>query len=250
MPDNLETWREAWSSGETPWVYPEADKALHKFLGDVVARCTPAPKRWLVPLCGTSPSVRYLFDLGYFVVGVDGIDAPLETLVTTHFPEHSFVKESGNGTTLRRAAGVELVTSDIFDLELEQPVDAIYDRAALVAVIPPERSRYAAVLDRGLRPGGVICIEAIELKGAERTDPPFPITTAEVAALFPGYALTELGRVPVDPLPPHLEAAGATALEKTFSVLVKPATGLVKPATRPVKSATGPVKPATGSYAR
>ena len=106
----------------------------------------PAGGRVFVPLCGKSHDLAWLRAQGYRVVG-----AELSRLaVEQFFAEHSLTPEITQGGLFERfeAEGVTILVGDIFDLDDRTlgPIDAVYDRAALVALPEPMRKRYAAYL--------------------------------------------------------------------------------------------------------
>jgi len=106
----------------------------------------PAGGTVFVPLCGKSHDMLWLRAQGYRVVG-----AELSRLAV-----EQFFAEQGLSPTVRKAGwserfdseGITIFVGDIFELDSETlgPIDAIHDRAALVALPPPMRARYAAYL--------------------------------------------------------------------------------------------------------
>jgi len=106
----------------------------------------PAGGRVFVPLCGKSHDMAWLRAQGYQVVG-----AELSRLaVEQFFAEHGLTPKVTQDGLFERfeAEGVTILAGDIFELgdTTLGPVDAVYDRAALVALPDPMRKRYAAYL--------------------------------------------------------------------------------------------------------
>ena len=102
--------------------------------------------RVFVPLCGKSNDMNWLRAQGYRVVGAElsrmaveqfFAELGLEPDITPAGPFERFDIE-----------GLTIFLGDIFELDEETlgPVDAVYDRAALVALPEPLRRRYAAYL--------------------------------------------------------------------------------------------------------
>lgn len=85
-----------------------------------------------VPLCGKAHDMRWLRDRGYRVVGAELSREAVD----------QFLAEQGD------TEGITFLIGDIFDLDAHAlgPVDAVYDRAALVALPPEMRVRYAVHL--------------------------------------------------------------------------------------------------------
>ena len=97
------------------------------------------------------------------------------------------------------AAGIDIFQGDIFDLSRGEllEVDAIYDRAALIALPEPLRTRYARhlveITDRATQLLVCLNYEQQLLVG-----PPFSVNGAEVARLYQNaYDIKALGSTQV-----------------------------------------------------
>jgi thiopurine S-methyltransferase len=106
----------------------------------------PAGGRVLVPLCGKSHDMLWLRAQGYQVVGAE----LSRTAVEQFFAEHDLTPAITPAGFFERfeAEGITILVGDIFELDDRTlgPVDAVHDRAALVALPDPMRKRYAAYL--------------------------------------------------------------------------------------------------------
>jgi thiopurine S-methyltransferase len=113
------------------------------------------------------------------------------------FQDLGLTPEVTSGRLQHHAApGIDIFQGDIFDLTARDlgPLDAVFDRAALVALPPEMRQRYAAhlasVTDRARQL--LICFEYDQslMRG-----PPFSVTEDEVRALYGAqYDVTMLAR--------------------------------------------------------
>src|SRR6185503_18861075 len=75
-------------------------------------------------------------------------------------------------------------------------IDAIYDRAALVALPPEVRVRYVDHM-RTIAPGArTELLVSLEYPPERGSGPPFSVDEAEVRTLFPGATIEELGHGP------------------------------------------------------
>ena len=106
----------------------------------------PAGGRVFVPLCGKSHDMAWLRAQGYQVVGAE----LSRTAVEQFFAELGLVPTVTREGLFERfeSEGVAVLVGDVFELDactLGQ-IDAVYDRAALVALPDPMRKRYAAYL--------------------------------------------------------------------------------------------------------
>jgi thiopurine S-methyltransferase len=95
----------------------------------------------------------------------------------------------GKGIERHSAAGLDVFVGDIFDLpvSLLGEVDAVYDRAALVALPAQMRPRYVRQL--GLLAGDVAqLLITLEYDQSEVDGPPFSVPASEVHGYHPGGA--------------------------------------------------------------
>ncbi len=99
--------------------------------------------RVFVPLCGKTRDISWLLDQGYKVVGAELNESAVQELFE-EVDQAALVSSSG---PIKHYAGlgIEVFVGDIFNLSQEMlgKVDAVYDRAALVALPPVLRAQYA-----------------------------------------------------------------------------------------------------------
>ncbi|MBM4368050.1 MAG: thiopurine S-methyltransferase [Deltaproteobacteria bacterium] len=145
--------------------------------------------RVIVPLCGASRDLAWLAARGHEVVGVE----LSELACARFFEEHGLLPErEGNRW---RAGAVTLVQGDFFAFSEPGAFDALYDRAALIALPPGVRPRYVDHLRHLLRaPRGLLI--SFEYDQQKRDGPPFAVMASEVRALWP--EAVEVERRPVD----------------------------------------------------
>jgi thiopurine S-methyltransferase len=140
----------------------------------------------LVPLCGKSVDLVHLRRLGHGVVGVEL--SPLA--IRQFFDEHGLRPAIRNmdGLEVFEAEGICLIRGDFFELRQEHlpEIDAVYDRAALIAMPPERQPAYAAQL-MGLVPETApILLIALEYAPHEMNGPPFSTPPERVERLFGG----------------------------------------------------------------
>lgn len=144
------------------------------------------------PLCGKSVDLHWLRGQGMAVIG-----AELSRLaVEQFFAEAGIAPAISDAGALRRyeAGGITIFAGDIFDLDARTlgPVDVIYDRAALVALPPELRPRYAAHL-RALAAAAPQLLITFDYDQSLQPGPPFSVPETELRALYgPAYKLTHL----------------------------------------------------------
>lgn len=142
-----------------------------------------AGARVLVPLCGKSIDLHWLMGQGMMVVGVELSRSAIEEL----FDENGMTPEIRTQTPFEvfSAPGIDIFVGDILDLDAHDlgPIDAIYDRAALVALPEPIRGDYAAHLT-ALAPHAPRLLITFEYDQNRMEGPPFSLNVKDIESLF------------------------------------------------------------------
>lgn len=208
-------WHECWATGHTPWRGESADAGLMRlYRANESLLSAPAPhmpdspplRRALVPLCGDSPAVRFLYDAGFAVTGVEFIDEALRALVSSAFPELMSTADTAPISLPIMTERLELLNRDIFSLPAVPSFDLVYDRAALIALPREVRAPYAALISTIINPGGHLLLEATTMTGRGEKGPPFSVTRDEVATLYQDFSvIAEESTEPVAPSAPLAE---------------------------------------------
>lgn len=178
--------------------------------------------RVFVPLAGKSHDMAWLAARGHRVLGIEL--SPLA--VRAFFDEHALradVIEAAHGTH-HRAAGIDLVRGDIFDLPDAElaTCDALFDRAALIALPPALRARYVREVHARLPAGCRGLLVTLEYPRHEKAGPPFSVPEDEVRALYgPQWTIDVLERRDILAEQPGFVAEGVTALATAAYRLVR-----------------------------
>ena len=140
--------------------------------------------RVFVPLAGKSLDMLWLASRGHRVLGVE-----IEPLaVEQFFAENGLtptMRQSEFGTRYR-ADEIELICGDAFALDADalSDCDAVFDRAALIALPPDMRRRYVQELYTLLPQSCSGLLITLEYPPHEKQGPPFTVPEAEVRELF------------------------------------------------------------------
>lgn len=174
-------WQSRWQKKNTGWhmqqVYPHLITHWDKL--DLDKGSTV-----LVPLCGKSLDMLWLAERDYKVIGVEVSDvAILEFIDESKKP---FRATSKGPFTVHATHSIQLWQGDFFKLEppLVPPVDAIYDKAALVALPEEKRKTYAARILQLCQAHTQIFLSSFEYEQKEMSGPPFSVTDAEIEKLY------------------------------------------------------------------
>lgn len=175
-----EFWHERWRDGRIGFHLPDINPHLKQFWPSLGL---PADSRVLAPLCGKSLDLLWLAQQGHEVVGVE-----LSPIATEAFFDENgltYSVETRGSLRIFRGDAITLIEGDIFELAPQWlgPIDAVYDRAALVALPPAIRSRYAGHL-RALAGDVPELLITLEYDNPARQGPPFTVTAGEVEQLF------------------------------------------------------------------
>lgn len=187
-------WHNRWQTNQTGWHEYTVNPLLITHFPSL--NLTP-DNRVFVPFCGKSLDLGWLLSRGYAVTGAE----LSELAVTQLFVElgmEARISDVGK-FKIFRGEKIDIFVGDLFDLsrEILGPVDAVYDRAALVALPEAMRARYAAHLKMitALAPQLVI---GYEYDQTVVPGPPFSVTADELHRHYgDGYALTPLAHLDV-----------------------------------------------------
>ncbi|MFG1242777.1 thiopurine S-methyltransferase [Xanthobacter sp. V7C-4] len=153
--------------------------------------------RVFVPLCGKTRDIAWLLGEGFRVAGAELSRIAVEEL----FAELGVVPEvtTQSAHTRFSAPGLDIFQGDIFALTPDTlgPVDAVWDRAALVALPKDMRARYAphlvALTDTA--PQLLVCFEYDQSLLA---GPPFSVPPEETRTLYGAdYVVAAVDTAPV-----------------------------------------------------
>jgi thiopurine S-methyltransferase len=172
--------------------------------------------RVLVPLCGKAEDLAFLAANNHAVVGVELV----EDAAAQFFAEHAIEPkvERREDHAIYTAHELTVITGDWFAMTptIVGPVDAVYDRAALIALPPELRPRYIAQL-RTLVPAGAWGLTVtLDYGDAAFQGPPFSVSDAEVRGHYKAVEL--LGEAP-NPNG-RLADAGIAATERCYAVQI------------------------------
>ncbi len=177
---DAEFWQKRWQENKIVFHEKDGNKLLARHF-DVIEM--PQGARYFLPLCGKTGDIARLLGKGYKVVGVELAEMAIQQL----FDELGVPPEiSGVGPFKHYSAqNVEIFVGDFFELSPEMlgAVDAVYDRAALVAFPTDMRPRYSAHLADITRHAKQMLI-TFEYEQNDMDGPPFDVDENEVRAHY------------------------------------------------------------------
>lgn len=169
-------WHKKWESNEIAFHANETNPLFVKYYNELALG---KGSRVFLPLCGKTLDLPWLLSKGYSVAGAELSPIAIDQLFVELGVQP---KIAPLGNLLHYSANdVDIFVGDIFDLssEILGQVDAIYDRAALVALPFDMRTRYTSHLMEitNNAPQLLICYEYDQ---NEMEGPPFSISHEEI----------------------------------------------------------------------
>lgn len=135
--------------------------------------------RIFLPLCGKTLDIAYLLKQDYHVVGIELSEIAIEAL----FRELKItpIISSIGKLTLYQAKNIDIYVGDFFNLSTETlgDVDAVYDRASLIALPLEIRQKYSKHLAKITHTAPQLVI-ILEYDQTVMNGPPFSITSDEL----------------------------------------------------------------------
>lgn len=174
-------WEEVWRQERLDFHQQQINPHLQRFWHHMELK---PDARVLVPLCGKSDDMHWLLAQGHGVIGVDlSHKAQQAFLASRSEPVRYATTEHLNlayqGRLLFAAGNIFALTPDIL-----RQVDAVYDRAALVALPGAMRQNYAFFMAQWIKPGGKMLLITRCASQEIPLTPPFNVTEDEVDALY------------------------------------------------------------------
>jgi len=169
-------WHQRWESNSIAFHEGKANPLLVTYFK---ALALAKGSRVFVPLCGKTLDIAWLLSNGYRVTGAELSELAIKQL----FSELGVQPEITDIGPVKHysATDIDIFVGDIFDLTRDMlgPIDAVYDRAALVALPEAVRIRYAKHITdiTGNAPQLIITFE-YDQKMVE--GPPFSVSSGEI----------------------------------------------------------------------
>lgn len=201
-------WLERWESNRIDFNQAQASAYLERYWSKLNLK---QGANVFVPLCGKSIDMLWLANHGYRVVGVElSLDAAKQ-----FFNENNleYTTKQENDFSVFQHAAITIYVGDFFKLQSEQlgQIDAIYDRAALIALPADMRKAYSQKLSTLFNKVPPTLLVTVTYDQNQMPGPPFSVDEAEVVGLYPGYKITHCHEEEFTEIPEHLAQKGLTA---------------------------------------
>lgn len=212
-------WHDRWENSNIGFHQDQPEKSLTAHFATLNL---PKGSSVFVPLCGKSLDIHWLLAQGYSVIG-----AELSAIATKQlFEELQLTPDLSTMGKLTRYQAEQLTVfvGDIFDLSLgnTEQIDAIYDRAALIALPPELRKQYTQHLTSITQKAPQLLI-TYQYQADNEHKPPFSVDENEINAHYGKiYGIKQLDLITMDSKRAKNEKAEQRVwLLKTFNKLEK-----------------------------
>jgi thiopurine S-methyltransferase len=228
------TWLARWRDGRIAFHEGRPNGFLERHVARLDGR-----RRVLVPLCGKAEDLAFLAARGHDVIGIE----LAELAVRAFFDEHGLTpavaprgpftaftvgiaadtaepRDAAAADPAHPAGSLTLLVGDLFAAtpELTGPIDAVYDRAALIALPPDLRPRYAAALRSLLPAAAPLLVITLEYDQRAMQGPPFSVPESELRALYPAAELALLDERQAPEDGGKCSQSGVKATERCFLI--------------------------------
>ncbi len=182
-------WLQKWETNNIAFHRSEANPLLVKYFEELSLE---QGSRVFVPLCGKTLDIAWLLVNSYRVTGAELVEMAVEQLFMELGVEPT-ISEAGEAKHYS-STNIDIFVGDIFGVSSEMlgPVNAVYDRAALVALPADMRHRYTAHLME-ISDNAPQLLVSYEYDQTLMAGPPFSISNEEVQQHYgKSYELTLL----------------------------------------------------------
>merc|ERR1712071_145075 len=180
----LESWDGKWKANKSPRHKNEINDFLATHFSHVTKIKNPA--RILVPLCGKAVDMKWMYDSGHSVVGIEGVEEPIIQFFTEQNLEYR--KEMvGNCPCYSTEDGrLKIFQSDLLliDPEVVGKFDGVWDRGSLVAIYQEDREKYAELLKKLLAESFSYLIATMVYDQSQFPGPPRSVPVEEITKMF------------------------------------------------------------------
>lgn len=213
-----EYWHQKWQSKEIGFNQLQPNKLMQRYFASL--HLTPGC-RVFVPLCGQSVDMLWLAEEGYQVIGVE----LSQVACSAFFKENKIpvkITET-NDFIIYSSDEITIFCGDFFKLNraILDKIDAVYDRAALIALPVETRKSYSKHLVELTQPATPIFLITTVYNQNEMRGPPFSVDKDEVITLYSAHFNIIQWYSKQFEAPAHLQAKGLLQATEQVYLLTK-----------------------------
>jgi len=213
---DIDFWKNRWDARQIAFHEgkPNAILADHAFLLE-------GRKRILVPLAGKTVDMVFLERLGLEVLGVEAVETACREFFSDQ--DRAPIIERRGGFQSFQSNKITMLQGDFFSVAppIAGAFDAVYDRAALVALDPKTRATYVEVLRSVMNKGARMLLVAFTYDQHLVDGPPWSVDERTVRDLFWQGFVIEPREKRQAAVSPKLKDAGVKDLFEQLFVITK-----------------------------
>ena len=185
----MTNWQDRWKNNQIGWHKNDFNQRMIQYLPNLNLKRGDCI---FVPLCGKSLDMVYLLNQGFKVVGVE-----LSKVAIVDFFSENNIKydtHKDGDFTIYQGENITIYQGDIFNLQTTNlaEINAIYDRAALVALNPQLRKDYTQLFNGIIKGCVVYLLLTLDYNQEKLNGPPFAVNENEVNSLFKNWTVKQL----------------------------------------------------------
>ncbi len=216
---NKEFWHAKWNSNDIAFNQQQPNFFMMEYFNFLNLK--PSSKVF-VPLCGKSIDLLWLAEQGYEVIGIELNLQACEDFFTEN--NISFQQNKIKNFTILSSDKITLISGDFFELNTDiiGQIDAIYDRAALIALPTEMRQLYANKIISLATHNTQILLITLNYDQNTMQGPPFAVNKDAVHHLYDKYFnIKTLYSKSAENIPDHLQAKGLEEATDLVFMLLK-----------------------------
>jgi len=187
-------WADRWKEGKTGWHQEAINPLLLAHYDQWIGNRQHL--KIFQPLCGKSVDIKWLYDKGHTVWGVDIAEEAMIAFFTSYSMRFTKAPLGNFQVFQNEDKRINLILGDYFALssEIIGQFDAVWDRASFVAVNPGDRKRYVATVLSLLKPSALYLLDTLHYDPSKWPGPPHDVTENDIATYFgPHFNVNYLG---------------------------------------------------------
>jgi len=178
-----ERWQGKWDRDEIRWHMDYVNANLQKFMPDLIKEGA----RVFVPLCGKTLDMKWFYDKGCTVVGVEAV----EKAVVEYFAEQQIEYETTNIEGFQvytsKDSRMQIFKGNLFNFNeiiASGKFDHFWDKSSLVAIDKDTREKYVDLFSRVMKSGCTGLLEVFEYDTSFHSEQPFPIFLEDMNTMY------------------------------------------------------------------
>jgi thiopurine S-methyltransferase len=207
---DIDFWHARWQANQIGFHQNEINPYLVRYWPSLQLE---PQSRVFVPLCGKTLDMIWLLDQGHAIVGNEISQLAVEAF----FAENRLTPEARQEGDFTRWSCdlIEILCGDFFRLTRADigRIDALYDRAALIALTPAQRASYSARIAEILEPQTPGLLVTLDYEQQKMQGPPFAVSADEVSNLYQdGFSIEQLAQTDIIEAQPQFREKGLDTL--------------------------------------